>query len=124
MTNELTDKEKCLVIQMMLRQSPRLKNVPNGIKESIQLFFKTEVYPNLTPQNISEFNLELDKFLHDSEARLQKGLIKAVGKNAFDGILKKFNIGKKADNDEGISQDLIRELEEKVRSEVNKDDGT
>lgn len=122
MPTELTDKEKCLVVQMMLRQSPRLTKLPKEIKESIQLFYKQTVYPSLSAQDISQINLDLDKFLLDAEKTMQKGLIKAIGKQGFQSIMKKFGLGVKTeDTDNSISDSTIREMEEKIKSAVNED---
>ena len=121
--DNLTDKEKCIVVQMMLRQSPRLAKVPTKVKEAIQLFYKNKVYPELTPQDISQINLDMDKFLHDAEAIMQKGLISAVGGDAVNSILKKFNIGKK-DSDVDIDPTIIKEMEATMRKEVDENDGT
>lgn len=122
---ELTDKEKCLVIQMMLRMSTQIQKLPQKYKESIQLYIKETSYPKLTPKDISEINLDLDRYLINAETIMQKGLINAIGGKKLGQLAKIFKFGVKAkDGDGGISPALLKEMESKIRSEVDNNDGT
>jgi len=122
--DDLTDREKAFVVQMLVRQSPRLAKVPTKYKESMQFFFRETVYPNLTPLDLSKINLELDRFLHDAESQLQKGLLKSVGKQGFDKLKSMFRVKIDSDQEPEIDPNVIKEMEDKIRSGVNNNDGT
>ena len=124
MPTELTDREKCMIVQMMLRQSPKLKSYPRQVLESIQLFYKEQVYPDLTPQDIGLINNDMDKFLHEAESTMQKALLGSVGKKAFSSIMDKFNIGKKEGGKELDSQEVLKRMEAEMRKEIDENDGT
>ena len=91
---------------------------------SLQTFYRDNAYPDLSPQDVNNLNLELDKFLQHAETQLQKGLMKSIGADAFGKVLEKFGIGKKTDDDQGISESTIKEMEEMMKKEVNENDGT
>lgn len=125
LVTELTDREKCMIVQMMLRQSPRLQKLPKKLLESIQLFYQRTVYPDLSPQVIGQINNDMDKFLHEAEATMQKALVGSIGANAFKSVLSKFHIGEKKSKDSTeVSQEVLKEMETVMKKEVNDDDGT
>jgi len=105
---------------MMLRQSPKLKNLPKTYLESIQFFYKNQIYPNFSPKDIADINMELDQFLHEAETELQKGLIKSIGLDGFKKIADMFKIKTKTDSDQGISPAMLKDMESKLRGSVEK----
>jgi len=122
--NDISDREKAFVVQMLLRQSPRLAKVPTAYKESIQFFFRESVYPDLTPLDLSKINLELDAFLNTAEAQLQSGLLKAIGKQGFKSLTSMFKSKVDTEKEPEIDGAMIKEMEDRIKSGVKSDDGT
>lgn len=102
----MINREKCIVIQMMLRQSPKLK----GLKpvQALQLFYKNKLYPEITSEEIKLINDEITEFLKHAEKEAIRGLAGAgLGKSMFDNLAKKFGFNDKVEKDLDEIEDVL-----------------